>query len=123
LPVIPRECESHCRTFYLILNSGAIRDDLMAFLKRHGVSAVFHFVPLHSSPMGKSFGYKEGDLRITERACECLLRLPSFYDITEAEQSRVADLVTAFLRRTPVYLETIYSTPRTGAARERAHSR
>ena len=42
----------------------------MAFLKRHGVSAVFHFVPLHLSPMGRRFGYRAGDLPLTEDLAE-----------------------------------------------------
>ena len=101
LPFVPEGVESHYRTFYIVLNSGATRDALMEHLKRNGVSAVFHFVPLHSSPMGLTFGYRPGDLPITEDLSGRLLRLPSFAEITDAEQDRVVDLVAAFLRARP----------------------
>jgi dTDP-4-amino-4,6-dideoxygalactose transaminase len=97
LPVVPPECESHCRSFHLILESGRVRDGLMAFLKRRGVSAVFHFVPLHLSPMARRFGYRAGDLPVTEDLAGRILRLPSFGTVTTAQQDRVADLVTAYL--------------------------
>jgi dTDP-4-amino-4,6-dideoxygalactose transaminase len=97
LPVVPPECESHYRAFHLLLESGRVRDGLMAFLKRRGVSAVFHFVPLHLSPMGRRYGYRAGDLPLTEDLAGRILRLPSFGSITTAQLDRVADLVTAFL--------------------------
>jgi dTDP-4-amino-4,6-dideoxygalactose transaminase len=98
LPVVPEGRSSNCRTFYVLLNDEEVRDGLMAFLKRHGVSAVFHFVPLHLSPMGRAFGYREGDLPMTEDLAARLLRLPSFGTITPAQQDRVADLITTYLR-------------------------
>jgi dTDP-4-amino-4,6-dideoxygalactose transaminase len=98
MPCVPPDRETHCRTFHILLEDGKVRDGLMAFLKRHGVSAVFHFVPLHLSPMGRSFGYRPGDLPRTEDLAGRLLRLPSFGTITEAEQDRVADLITTYLR-------------------------
>jgi dTDP-4-amino-4,6-dideoxygalactose transaminase len=98
LPVVPAECESHYRAFHILLESGRIRDGLLAFLRRHGVSAAFHFVPLHLSLMGRRFGYRAGDLPLTEDLAGRILRLPSFGSITASQQDRVADLVTAYLR-------------------------
>ncbi|HEV3121750.1 MAG TPA: dTDP-4-amino-4,6-dideoxygalactose transaminase [Isosphaeraceae bacterium] len=97
LPVVPRACVSHCRTFYIVLPGEGVRDALMNHLRKHGVSAVFHFVPLHSSPMGRKLGYKKDDLPLTEEMSARLLRLPSFVEITEAEQARVVELVSSFL--------------------------
>lgn len=94
---IPPDRQTHYRTFFILLPSGALRDGLMAFLKQNGVSAVFHFVPLHLSPVGRSLGYREGDLQLTEDLAGRILRLPSFGTITEAEQDRVADLITTYL--------------------------
>jgi dTDP-4-amino-4,6-dideoxygalactose transaminase len=111
LPCVPPDRESHFRSFHLLLESGEVRDGLMAFLKRHGVSATFHFVPLHLSPMGRAFGYRAGDLPLTEDLAARLLRLPSFGTITEAEQDRVADLVTAYLRGSNGYPGVVYSLP------------
>jgi dTDP-4-amino-4,6-dideoxygalactose transaminase len=111
LPVIPADCESHCRAFHILLETREVRDRLMAFLKRYGVSAVFHFVPLHTSPMGRTFGYRAGDLPLTEDLAARLLRLPSFGTITEVEQDRVADLITAYLGKSGGSVEPAYSFP------------
>jgi dTDP-4-amino-4,6-dideoxygalactose transaminase len=101
LPCIPEGSESHFRNFYILLGDGETRDALMAHLRQHGVSAVFHFVPLHASPMGARFGYQEGDLPLTESLARRLLRLPSFLDIRPDEQERVVDLIARFLRPPP----------------------
>jgi dTDP-4-amino-4,6-dideoxygalactose transaminase len=73
----------------------------MTHLKQHGIHAVFPYVPLHSSPIGKVFGYQESDLPITVELSGRLLRLPFYYDITEEEQLRVVKYVTAFMESCP----------------------
>jgi dTDP-4-amino-4,6-dideoxygalactose transaminase len=98
LPCIPQACQSNYHMFYLILPNRQQRDDLLEHLRARDIYAVFHYVPLHSSPMGCSFGYKEGDLPITENLSGRLLRLPFFYEITEAEQMRVVQEVGAAVR-------------------------
>ena len=52
MPIIPegRECNAHM--FYILLNSERERNDLIGKLKENGINAVFHYIPLHSSPMG-----------------------------------------------------------------------
>ena len=85
--------------FYVLLGDRKTRDDVMAHLKRNGISAVFHYIPLHSSTMGKKFGYAEGDLPITEDSSARLLRLPFFPDITEEEQLRVVSCLAEFFER------------------------
>lgn len=96
LPIIPAGCESQDHVFHIMLGSGKTRDSLMAFLGERGVKASFHFLPLHDSPMGRRFGYQRGDLPVTEDVASRMLRLPSFFEITESEQSRVIDLVARF---------------------------
>ena len=73
----------------------------MAHLQGVGIHAVFHYVPLHSSPMGRTFGYNDGDFPVTENLSGRLLRLPLFHDITEQEQTRVVDQVAAYCRANP----------------------
>jgi dTDP-4-amino-4,6-dideoxygalactose transaminase len=101
LPFIPEGVEIQYETFYIVLNNPESRTALIDHLRQNGVTAVFHFVPLHSAPMGSKFGYRVGDLPITEDLSSRLLRLPSFAAITEAEQDRVAELVAGFLRARP----------------------
>jgi dTDP-4-amino-4,6-dideoxygalactose transaminase len=99
-PVIPAHCASNYHLFYILLPDRATRDGLLAHLNANGIHAVFHYVPLHTSPMGRSFGYKDGDLPVTEDLSGRLLRLPLFHDITEADQARVVDEVSRYLEST-----------------------
>jgi dTDP-4-amino-4,6-dideoxygalactose transaminase len=97
LPHVPDECDNNYHLFYVLLPDQPTRDALMAHLRENGILAVFHYIPLHSSPMGRTFGYEEGQLPVTESASGRLLRLPLYHDLTEADQRRVADEVTSFL--------------------------
>jgi dTDP-4-amino-4,6-dideoxygalactose transaminase len=99
LPIVPEDCDSNYHLFYLLLPDRQTRDGLMAHLKEKGILAVFHYIPLHTAPMGRKFGYAEGDLPVTEELSGRLLRLPLYYEITEQEQLRVVNEVAAFCRR------------------------
>jgi len=97
IPRTPEGCETNYHMFYVLLGDGKTRDGLMAHLKQNGISAVFHYVPLHTSVMGRKFGYREGDLPLTEELSERLLRLPFYPDITSDEQMRVVRCLSEFL--------------------------
>jgi dTDP-4-amino-4,6-dideoxygalactose transaminase len=99
LPHVPEDCQSNFHIFYILLPDMETRDALMRHLKQQGILAVFHYVPLHSSPMGRKFGYREEDLPITEALSGCLLRLPFYYEITEGEQECVVAAIKAFFQR------------------------
>ncbi len=92
-PFIPDYSTHNAHMFYIILPSKEIRDDMILKLREKGIQSVFHYIPLHSSPMGKSFGYKNGDLPITEEFSGRLLRLPMFADLTESETQFIIDCV------------------------------
>ena len=102
IPKTPAGCEINYHMFYVLLGDGRTRDGLMAHLKQNGISAVFHYVPLHTSTMGKKFGYSEGDLPLTEDLSARLLRLPFYPDITRDEQMRVVSCVAEFLEHSIV---------------------
>ncbi len=97
IPRTPEGCETNYHVFYVLLADEKTRDGLMAHLKQRGISAVFHYVPLHTSVMGKRFGYREGDLPLTENLSARLLRLPFYPDITRDEQMRVVRCLSEFL--------------------------
>ncbi|WP_447964657.1 dTDP-4-amino-4,6-dideoxygalactose transaminase [Nitrospira sp. Ecomares 2.1] len=94
LPTIPGDCKSNFHMFYILLPDIETRDALMGYLRQQNILAVFHFVPLHSSPMGKKFGYIEGDFPITEQLSGRLLRLPFYYEMTEKEQEYIIKCIT-----------------------------
>lgn len=98
LPIIPAECGSNHHTFYILLPDKSTRDGLMHYLNQNGVSAVFHYIPLHSSPMGETFGYQASDLPVTQSISGRLLRLPLYYELTEDEQDVVVKLCAEYLQ-------------------------
>jgi dTDP-4-amino-4,6-dideoxygalactose transaminase len=94
---IPDGCESNYHIFYLMFKDEAIRNSVKNKLIAQGIIALTHFVPLHSSPMGQGLGYKQGDLKKTEMAGRCLLRLPLYADLSEDDMhfvgERLADIL------------------------------
>jgi dTDP-4-amino-4,6-dideoxygalactose transaminase len=97
LPRVPAGCRTNYHIFYVLLPDAATRDGLMNHLKQKGILAVFHYVPLHSAPMGLKLGYCEGQLPVTEDLSARLLRLPLYHEIAEAEQAEVVREITAYL--------------------------
>lgn len=95
-PHIPDDCRSNYHMFYVILPNETSRNALMAHLRSHGVNAPFHYMPLHTSPMGRSLGGEEGMLPVTESISRRLLRLPFFYEITGEQQKIVVNLIDQF---------------------------
>jgi dTDP-4-amino-4,6-dideoxygalactose transaminase len=96
LPVVPPECEQPSHLFYTILPSLEMRTALIAHLKERGILAVFHYLPLHLSEMGRSLGGIEGSCPVTEEMSARLLRLPFYKDLTEDDQSRVIEAIRDF---------------------------
>jgi dTDP-4-amino-4,6-dideoxygalactose transaminase len=96
LPVVPAECEQAYHMFYLVLPSLEFRQSLITHLKEQGILSVFHYVPLHSSEMGRKWAAREIRCPVTEDVSARLLRLPFYNDLTEAELTRIVATVTAF---------------------------
>jgi len=96
LPVVPAYCEQPYHLFYLLMPSAKQRQALIAHLKRRNILTVFHYLPLHLSKMGKRFGGKAGDCPVAENVSECLLRLPLYNELSEADQTYVVASIREF---------------------------
>lgn len=96
LPTVPPDCVPNGHVFYVIVETESLRDELLAYFAAAGVNAVFHYVPLHESPEGRRRGRCAGAMTNTESASRRLLRLPSYFALTEEQQSRVIDLLKRF---------------------------
>jgi dTDP-4-amino-4,6-dideoxygalactose transaminase len=96
LPIVPAECEQSYHMFYMIMPSFESRQALISHLASFGILAVFHYLPLHLSPMGLRFGGRQGDCPVTEDLADRLLRLPFFTGMTSLELSQVIDAVRGF---------------------------
>jgi dTDP-4-amino-4,6-dideoxygalactose transaminase len=94
-PVIPAASTHNAHMYYLLLRDGRARDEALAMLNDLGVNAVFHYVPLHSSPAGTQFGRASGALPVTDDTSARLLRLPLWVGMTDAE----VDFVVRGVRR------------------------
>jgi len=99
LPIIPAECQPNYHLFYIILKNKKIRDDLLSYLNSKGIGAVFHYIPLHLSPVGCSMGYTDGQLPITESISNRLLRLPFYYNLKKDEQAEVIKSIKQFFNK------------------------
>jgi dTDP-4-amino-4,6-dideoxygalactose transaminase len=84
--------------FYILLESEPVRAALIEHLKAQGILAVFHYVSLHTSPMGQAMGYRKGMLPVTEDVSDRLLRLPIYFDLTDAQVDEVASAIWSFFR-------------------------
>lgn len=97
-PYIPEYSTHNAHMYYIFLPNKEIRDNMILKLRERGVQSVFHYIPLHTSPMGRGFGYKEGDLPITEEYAGRLLRLPMWADLAEDDIEAVINAVKEILR-------------------------
>ena len=98
LPFKPAYNEGNAHMFYLLLADLQVRTDLIAYLKERNIDAVFHYVPLHSSPVGKTYGYKDGDLPVTEDVSSRLVRLPMYVSLTNDDVDRVIAAIVGFFK-------------------------
>lgn len=85
LPFIPEGCTHNAHMFYIKTKDLAERTRMIAYLKQNGIGAVFHYIPLHSSPAGKQFGTFFGEDKYTTKESERLLRLPMYYGLKEED--------------------------------------
>ncbi|HWU87330.1 MAG TPA: dTDP-4-amino-4,6-dideoxygalactose transaminase [Kofleriaceae bacterium] len=95
LPTVPDHCGQAFHMFYLLVPA-ARRPAFLAHLKAQGVQAVFHYQPLHLSPMGLAHGGEAGMCPVTEQIADELVRLPLYTDLDDGDQGTVIDAVLAF---------------------------
>lgn len=93
---VPADCVHNAHMYYIKLRSLEERSRLIAFLAEHDICAVFHYIPLHSATAGLKYGRFVGEDRYTTALSERLLRLPMFYELTEADCARVIETISAF---------------------------
>ena len=89
LPIVPAECDQSFHMFYVLLPTPERRDALLTHLRSRGMLGVFHYLPLHLSRMGRTFGGEPGQCPVTEDVSARLVRLPFFNDLSELDQDRV----------------------------------
>ncbi|HOD72824.1 MAG TPA: DegT/DnrJ/EryC1/StrS family aminotransferase, partial [Deltaproteobacteria bacterium] len=96
LPDRSHEGASNGHIFSIVTGSLDERTRLIAHLRRQGIHAVFHYVPLHSSPAGIRFGRTAGSMEVTDLISERLLRLPLYYEMDDDTVHTIAEEVRRF---------------------------
>jgi len=96
LPVVPKHCEQSFHMYYLLLPTAELRNALLTYLNACDINSVFHYLPLHLSRMGRTFGGEEGQCPVAEDVSERLLRLPFYTGLSEADQFRVVAALRDF---------------------------
>jgi dTDP-4-amino-4,6-dideoxygalactose transaminase len=96
LPTVPDHCGTNYHMFYLVVESLSVRTALLEHLRAAGILAVFHYVPLHTSPVGLSLGYRAGMLPVTESISDRLLRLPLYPTLSEQDLDSIIGEILSF---------------------------
>lgn len=96
LPTIPKGCIHNAHMFYIKCKDLQTRQDYINFMKKNDIQCVFHYVPLHSAPAGKKFGYFAGQEEFTTKESEKLVRLPLYYNIDKNDLKKVINKTIEF---------------------------
>jgi dTDP-4-amino-4,6-dideoxygalactose transaminase len=94
LPARSPDRATNHHIFHLLFPSGEARDARLQALRADGIMATFHYVPLHSSPFGRTLAGARGAFPVTERVAARLLRLPMHPLLDDADVDRVVEAVT-----------------------------
>lgn len=96
LPFIPQETEHNGHMFYIKVSNLEERGALLEYLVNTGIHAVFHYIPLHSSPAGQKLGRFNGKDQYTTKESERLIRLPFWFSMGESVRNLVVNGVKGF---------------------------
>jgi dTDP-4-amino-4,6-dideoxygalactose transaminase len=93
-PIVPKECAHNAHMYYILLPSLEARTALIAALKRSDIHSVFHYVPLHSAPIGLQHGRVHGELTVTDNIAGRLLRLPLWLGLEEQQAGVIQEVIS-----------------------------
>jgi len=96
LPYVPEDCQHNAHMFYIKAKDLDERSQLIQYLRDNGITSVFHYIPLHSSPAGINYGRFYGSDEHTTNESERLLRLPIYYGMSQAEVQYVIEMLNQF---------------------------
>jgi dTDP-4-amino-4,6-dideoxygalactose transaminase len=99
-PIIPDSCQHNGHMYYILLSPTIERQLLLDKFRENGISAIFHYIPLHSSPAGQRYTRAHGSLMVTDSIAERLIRLPLWLGLSITQQQRVVDILRQALHPT-----------------------
>jgi len=99
VPSLGDHCSANGHIFYILARTGEEAVRLARHLKEEGILAIFHYVPLHSSPAGKRYGRAVNDMKHTNELSARLLRLPLYYEMRDEDLERVVGRIFDYYRK------------------------
>ena len=94
-PILPETCQQNAHMYYVLISRQFDRKTILDEFKRNEIFAVFHYVPLHSSPAGQLYGRTHGVMEVTDSQSQRLIRLPFWLGLTEQQQGEVCKILSA----------------------------
>lgn len=95
-PTVPEYCQQAFHLYYMLMPDVTTRTRFISFLRNHGISSVFHYLPLNESSVGKTLGNQSGNCPVAVDVSERLVRLPLYADISDSQVDHVIETVLAF---------------------------
>ena len=95
-PYCPSDCKHNAHMYYLLFNDLESRTKFIDYMKANNISTVFHYIPLHSSPAGKKYCRTFGNMNITDKISDILVRLPLYYELNDEQFHQITKNVSAF---------------------------
>ena len=92
-PTVPAECQHNAHMYYVLLTPELDRQKVLSEFRRNEIGAVFHYVPLHSSPAGQQYGRTHGSLNKTTELSERLVRLPLWVGLKPEQQDKIINIL------------------------------
>jgi len=96
LPTIPKHCESSYHIFYIIMPDKRSRDNLIDWLKKRDIKAVFHYIPLNSSKMSIKNGWDTSECPVSVRISETIIRLPFYHSLENKDLDIIINKIIDF---------------------------
>lgn len=98
-PIIPEECTHNAHMYYILFNDLDTRTKAIDYLNSKGISPTFHYVPLHSAPAGLKYCRTHGDMSVTDRVSDTLLRLPMYYELSDDDLNYIFESFDEFVKK------------------------
>lgn len=96
-PYCPEYCKHNAHMYYLLFEDLKKRTKFIDLMKSNGIGTPFHYIPLHSSPAGKKYCRTIGDMKITDKVSDTLVRLPLFYELDENNLKQIKRIAKNYL--------------------------
>jgi dTDP-4-amino-4,6-dideoxygalactose transaminase len=94
-PIVPPDCVQNGHLYYLLMPSLAARTAFIDRLKARDIQSIFHYVPLHSAPFGRTVGRTSGDMTITDDSSDRLVRLPLWLGLEDQQDAVIREVIAA----------------------------